>query len=151
MKNRWWTPQRRVLISGWLILFARLMILVKNLNHAGIKCWWLTQWNNVSGSAAWAWVKSGRSAWFTTQGIEPSKTSALIQRLNPIICGWSKYDSTVCSRQSYRRLDQCLFFKLRAWAIRRHPTKSGGWKPKRYWYQTEGRLRFSTPDWSHRL
>lgn len=77
--------------------------------------------------------------------------TTLIQRLNPIIRGWSKYYSTVCSRQSYRRLDQCLFVKLRAWAIRRHPTKSGGWRYKRYWHQTEGRIRFSTPDWSHRL
>ena len=49
MKNRWWTPQRRVLISGWLILFARLMIFVKNLNHAGIKCWWLRSETTSAG------------------------------------------------------------------------------------------------------
>jgi len=58
---------------------------------------------------------------------------ALIHHLNPIIRGWSAYYSAQCSKNAYSKLDYLLYQKLRAWAHRRHPNKSGGWQANRYW------------------
>ncbi|MFL9817400.1 group II intron reverse transcriptase/maturase [Scytonema millei] len=58
---------------------------------------------------------------------------ALISRLNPIIKGWSNYYSTVVSSEAYANLDSLMYPKLRAWAKRRHPNKSGKWVAKKYW------------------
>ncbi|MFL9453706.1 group II intron reverse transcriptase/maturase [Tolypothrix bouteillei VB521301_2] len=55
---------------------------------------------------------------------------ALISRLNPIIKGWSNYYSTVVSSEAYANLDSLMYPKLRAWAKRRHPNKSGKWIAK---------------------
>lgn len=57
----------------------------------------------------------------------------LIQHLNPIIRGWSNYYSTVVSKVAYAELDNLMYFKLRAWAKRRHPNKNMGKVVKRYW------------------
>jgi RNA-directed DNA polymerase len=62
---------------------------------------------------------------------------ALISRLNPIITGWSNYYSTVVSKEVYAAIDNLMYSKLRAWAKRRHPNKSGEWVSKKYW-QTIG-------------
>ncbi|WP_242036659.1 group II intron maturase-specific domain-containing protein [Leptolyngbya sp. FACHB-321] len=59
--------------------------------------------------------------------------AALIQHLNPIIRGWSAYFSAECSKKAYAKLDYLLYQKLRAWAYRRHPNKSGYWRASRYW------------------
>ncbi|WP_375515219.1 group II intron reverse transcriptase/maturase [uncultured Nostoc sp.] len=62
---------------------------------------------------------------------------ALISRLNPVITGWSNYYSTVVSKVIFSDLDNLMYPKLKAWAQRRHPKKSGGWVSKKYW-QTIG-------------
>ncbi len=59
--------------------------------------------------------------------------AALINRLNPVIVGWSNYYSTVVSKAIYSLLDSKVYIKLEAWANRRHPTKSKHWVAKRYW------------------
>ncbi len=59
---------------------------------------------------------------------------ALIKRLNPIIRGWANYYSTVCSKETYSDLDNMVYSKLRRWAHRRHPNKSGAWCTKKYWH-----------------
>jgi RNA-directed DNA polymerase len=64
--------------------------------------------------------------------------AALIQRLNPIIRGWSRYHSAQCSKATFSRLDALLYQKLRAWAQRRHPTKGGHWRASRYWLVNQG-------------
>ena len=64
--------------------------------------------------------------------------AALIHHLNPIIRGWSAYYSAQCSKKAYSKLDYLLYQKLRAWAHRRHPSKSGGWRASRYWLVNDG-------------
>ena len=64
--------------------------------------------------------------------------AALIHHLNPIIRGWSAYYSAQCSKQAYSRLDYLLYQKLRAWAHRRHPNKTGYWRTSRYWLVNQG-------------
>ncbi len=63
--------------------------------------------------------------------------AALISRLNPVITGWSNYYSTVVSKTAYSDIDNLMYPKLKAWAQRRHPKKSGKWVSKKYW-QTIG-------------
>ena len=62
---------------------------------------------------------------------------ALIGHLNPIIRGWSNYYSTSVSKDTYSRQDCLMYQKLKAWAERRHPNKSGRWVANKYW-QTIG-------------
>jgi RNA-directed DNA polymerase len=64
--------------------------------------------------------------------------AALIDHLNPIIRGWSAYFSSECSKEAYSKLDFLLYQKLRAWAYRRHPHKSGYWRASRYWLVNQG-------------
>lgn len=71
---------------------------------------------------------------------------ALIGRLSPIIRGWSNYYSTVVSKDAYNRLDDLVHSKLKAWAKRRHPHKTGTWMSKKYWHTYGGdNWVFSTP------
>jgi RNA-directed DNA polymerase len=58
---------------------------------------------------------------------------AMINRLNPIIRGWSNYYATVVSSDTYSELDSLMYLKLRAWAKRRHPNKNMGYMVKKYW------------------
>ncbi|MBW4647690.1 MAG: group II intron reverse transcriptase/maturase [Kastovskya adunca ATA6-11-RM4] len=62
---------------------------------------------------------------------------ALIKHLNPIIRGWSNYYATVVSKVTYAELDKLMYYKLRAWAKRRHHNKTMGYLVKKYW-QTIG-------------
>lgn len=64
--------------------------------------------------------------------------AALIDHLNPIIRGWSAYYSSQCSKEAYSHLDFLLYQKLRAWAKRRHPNKTGHWIASRYWLVNSG-------------
>ncbi len=71
---------------------------------------------------------------------------ALIGKLNPIIKGWSNYYSTVVSKEILNNLDNLMYPKLKAWAQRRHPRKSGKWVSKKYWHTINGdNWVFSTP------
>jgi len=61
----------------------------------------------------------------------------LIARLNPIIRGWANYYRTVVSKEAYSELNKKVYLKLKSWAQRRHPNKSGTWVANKYW-QTIG-------------
>jgi RNA-directed DNA polymerase len=63
--------------------------------------------------------------------------AALISRINPIIRGWANYYATVVSKVTYTDIDNLTYQKLRTWAKRRHPNKSGKWVSNKYW-QTLG-------------
>ncbi|MFB8787338.1 MAG: group II intron reverse transcriptase/maturase [Potamolinea sp.] len=63
--------------------------------------------------------------------------AALIAQLNPIISGWANYYSTVVSGETFSDLGHMVYRKLRSWAKRRHPDKTGGWVANKYW-QTIG-------------
>jgi len=58
---------------------------------------------------------------------------ALINRLNPIIRGWSNYYRTVVSKDAFKRLDSLLYWNLRNWGKRRHSNKTEQWVYERYW------------------
>jgi RNA-directed DNA polymerase len=70
----------------------------------------------------------------------------LIADLNPVIAGWSNYYRTVCSADTFARLDHLLFLKLWRWAVKRHRQKGRRWVAKRYWHPERGAWRFATPD-----
>ncbi len=48
----------------------------------------------------------------------------LIRELNPVIRGWSNYFSTVCSKETFSKLDAQLLEQLRAWIRFRSKNKS---------------------------
>ena len=51
----------------------------------------------------------------------------LIMGLNPIISGWCRYFSTVCSKASFCKADYKLMSRLRRWVKFRHPNQSRHW------------------------
>ncbi len=57
----------------------------------------------------------------------------LINRLNPIIRGWSNYYSAVVSKEIFRKLDALLYCNLRNWGKHRHSNKTDKWVYERYW------------------
>jgi RNA-directed DNA polymerase len=57
----------------------------------------------------------------------------LIDRLNPVIRGWSNYYRSAVSKATFARLDHQMHILLRRWAQRRHPNKSRGWVVAHYW------------------
>jgi RNA-directed DNA polymerase len=63
---------------------------------------------------------------------------ALIKKLNPIIRGWANYYATQVSKVAYCDQDYLMYQKLRAWAKRRHPKKSGRWVSNKYWQSIGG-------------
>nr|WP_318528552.1 group II intron reverse transcriptase/maturase [Plectonema radiosum] len=63
---------------------------------------------------------------------------ALISKLNPVIRGWVNYYSTVVSKEIFAELKNLVFRKLKRWAERRHPKKSGAWVSKKYWHTIDG-------------
>lgn len=62
----------------------------------------------------------------------------LIERLNPVIRGWTNYYATASSKRTFSWLDHKLNIKLRAWARRRHATKSRRWVIGKYWRVQDG-------------
>ncbi len=64
--------------------------------------------------------------------------SGLIKNLNPIIRGWANYYSTQVSNKIYSHLDFLVYWKLRSWAKRRHPQKTGKWITTKYWQSING-------------
>ena len=65
----------------------------------------------------------------------------LIAKLAPVIKGWCNYYRTVCSKQTYSKIQHLLFWKLLRWGYRRHPNKSKTWANKKYW------LTVNTDNW----
>ena len=69
---------------------------------------------------------------------------ALIKRLNQIIRGWSNYYSRVVSKETFTKVDNLTYDKLRAWARRRG---KGNINKDKYW-RTVGDIKwcFSTEE-----
>jgi RNA-directed DNA polymerase len=55
-----------------------------------------------------------------------------VQRLNPIIRGWSNYHRITCAKDTFSYLDCWLYRRLRRWAKRRHPHKPAQWCLNQY-------------------
>ena len=70
----------------------------------------------------------------------------LINLLNPIIRGWGHYFSAVVSKKVFQKMDHLIYWRLLAWAKRRHPKKSCDWVIRKYWLRGNqgGYSRFGT-------
>ena len=61
----------------------------------------------------------------------------LIEKLNPVIRGWSLYHRNVVSAKTFSRLDHIVWELLWQWAKRRHPDKGHQWTARRYWHSVD--------------
>lgn len=62
----------------------------------------------------------------------------LIQKLNPLLRGWTNYHRHVICSESFSKLDSYVWFRLFRWAKRRHPDQSGKWIASRYFCEQDG-------------
>ena len=67
------------------------------------------------------------------------KQSELIEKLNPIIIGWSNYHQGVCAKETFNKLDEHVYWQLSCWAKKRHSNKTKKWRLFRYWHKIESR------------
>jgi RNA-directed DNA polymerase len=58
----------------------------------------------------------------------------LILKLAPIITGWANYYRTVCSKETYSKIYNLLYWKLVKWGNKRHPNKGKKWVANKYWH-----------------
>jgi RNA-directed DNA polymerase len=70
----------------------------------------------------------------------------LIAKLNSLIRGWTRYYSTVSSKNAFDRLIALTFYRLWHWAKRRHQNKSSAWIANKYWHRDQGSWNFATPE-----
>ena len=70
-----------------------------------------------------------------TAGVDGVKSLTPKQRLKlaSVIIGWSNYYQTVCSKETYSKIGNLLFWKLYRWGHRRHSNKSKTWINNKYW------------------
>ncbi len=66
--------------------------------------------------------------------LKSAKQKGLINKLAPIIRGWTNYYKTVCSSRTFKKLNFLLFNKLYRWSLRRHPNKGKKWVVNKYWH-----------------
>ena len=52
---------------------------------------------------------------------------AVVTRLRPILRGWANYFRTTVSSETFKDLDQWMFYREARWCKRAHPTKSWNW------------------------
>jgi RNA-directed DNA polymerase len=72
-----------------------------------------------------------------SNSIKEGKTltqEVLIDKLNPIITGWSNYHQGVSAKETFSMLDNRIWNILWKWAKRRHPMKSRTWIVNKYWH-----------------
>jgi RNA-directed DNA polymerase len=68
-----------------------------------------------------------------------AEQSTLIQRLNPVIIGWTQYYAHVASARVFAKVHNVLYAMLCAWAVYRHPNKKKRWTTSKYWRVDEGK------------
>lgn len=61
----------------------------------------------------------------------------LIHKLNQQLRGWANYHQSVCSSETFSRIDHILYEMLWRWAKRRHPNKNRKWIVGNYWHSRE--------------
>jgi RNA-directed DNA polymerase len=59
---------------------------------------------------------------------------AVIDKLNPVISGWTNYFKSVVSSATFSRLDYEMWTRLWLWSKRRHPNKGKHWIANRYFH-----------------
>jgi RNA-directed DNA polymerase len=68
---------------------------------------------------------------------------AVINKLNPIIKGWTNYFKIGVSSEIFTQLDYLMWQKLWAWSKRRHPNKGKRWIANKYFHTIGKRKWFS--------
>lgn len=68
-----------------------------------------------------------------------AKQATLINRLNPVIKGWTNYYRTVACSQVFSKCSHTTAQQLRAWGLRRHPNKNKNWVIRKYWHSVGNR------------
>lgn len=74
--------------------------------------------------------------------IKANRTSmqeSLIYQLNQVTKGWAEYHHTVCAKETFSKIDHCIWEMLWKWSKRRHPNKCKSWIVKKYWKNHKGR------------
>ncbi len=66
------------------------------------------------------------------RALRGANAAAVIQRLNPIIRGWSAYYRTVVSSEAFAKLDKHVWTLTYRWATYSHSNKSRHWAVSRY-------------------
>jgi RNA-directed DNA polymerase len=66
------------------------------------------------------------------RALRGANADAVLQRLNPIIRGWSAYYRSVVSSEAFHALDAHMWRLAYKWARFRHPNKSKRWVTARY-------------------
>ena len=66
--------------------------------------------------------------------MKSASQEAVIDKLNPVISGWTNYFKSVVSSTTFSKLDHELWTKLWLWAKRRHPNKGKKWVANRYFH-----------------
>lgn len=67
--------------------------------------------------------------------IKANKTATaewMIDKLNPVISGWSRYHRNAVASQTFSRVDNEIWKRLWRWALRRHPNKRRPWIKDKY-------------------
>jgi RNA-directed DNA polymerase len=62
----------------------------------------------------------------------------LCKNANAVIRGWTNYFRVGGSSRAFHRMADYLFRLQFRWAKRQHPTKTWGWRRRRYWGQVRG-------------
>jgi RNA-directed DNA polymerase len=76
-----------------------------------------------------------------------SSTYNLIQKLNPMIRGWTMYHRHVVSKYSFNYVDHKIVQMLWKWALRRHRNKGKRWVKDKYFKPYKGyKWTFLAPD-----
>jgi RNA-directed DNA polymerase len=76
-----------------------------------------------------------------------STQEEVIEKLNPIIEGWSNYYKSGVSSKVFAAMDCYIFQKLWKWSRWRHPNKGLGWIKRKYFRRHMGNnWRFATSD-----
>ena len=63
----------------------------------------------------------------------------LIGLLNPFITGWGNYYKGCVAAKTFKNADAQIFYKLWAWALRRHRHKGKNWVYNKYFLSKKGR------------
>jgi len=74
------------------------------------------------------------------KALRGANASALLQRLNPFIRGWSAYYRTVVSSRAFHGLDKHVWSLTYKWATYSHPNKAKHWVVNQY-YDSFNRAR----------
>jgi RNA-directed DNA polymerase len=92
--------------------------------------------------------KHGRTLGSIMRLYQKNTQNTLIQRLNPLIAGWTNYFmiSNGYSTRTFHKMDYLLFLKLRSWTRKRSRSKNVRQIKFKYWKHQNNRWEFATKE-----